>query len=65
MKPVDLLQDLEARARRIQRFEWEGKPHKSARRVHTVEEYQAFLEEMRQSLWRDHDQLERDMGWKD
>lgn len=65
MSIKDTIQALESHALAIQDFEWEGKPHKSARRVHTIEEYQAFLENQRKSLWSDYDNIAEELGWKD
>lgn len=51
------------RAEAIQHFMWEGKPHKSPKRTHTVEELEAFLEDLRLGCWRDFDDAKDGYGF--
>lgn len=50
-------------ARRIQHFMWEGKPHKSAKKEHTVEEFEAFLESIQIDAWESYNRGARELGW--
>lgn len=51
-------------ARSIQNFMWEGKPFKSTKKEHTVEEFEKFLEQIRKDAWSSYDAGARELGWK-
>lgn len=59
----DMIEEHESTARRIQEFIWEGKPFKSNKRVHTVEELESFLENLRLSSWDTYNSGADYMGW--
>lgn len=50
-------------ARKIQYFMWEGKPHKSAKKEHTPEEFEAFLEGIQKEAWESYNRGARELGW--
>lgn len=50
-------------ARAIQEFMWEGKPFKSKKKEHTVEEFESFLESIRNNSWDSYNQGANAMGW--
>ncbi len=50
-------------ARRIQEFLWEGRPKRSKRREHTVEEYNKFLEQIAKYSWDAYNgSIEKELG---
>lgn len=51
-------------AQRIQSFCWEGKPFKSKRIERTAQEYDEFLESIRQDCWNRYDSGAEELGWK-
>ncbi|MEH7760140.1 hypothetical protein V7417_05405 [Bacillus pumilus] len=48
----------------IQSFMWEGKPFKSPKKEHTVEELEEFLDMIRRKSWRLYDDGATELGWK-
>ncbi len=52
-------------ARSIQDSMWEGKPFKSKKKVHTVEELEFLLEGIRLTCWRHYDDAAVELGWRD
>lgn len=60
----DMVEGHEEVARSIQAFMWEGKPHKSQKIERTVEEYEAFLEGIREESWQRYNSGAYDLGWK-
>lgn len=60
----DMVEDHERVARRIQSFMWEGKPHKSERKLHTKQEYLDFLEDLRTDAWSSYDSGAYNLGWR-
>jgi hypothetical protein len=61
----EYVNDAQALALSIQAFEWEGKPHKSPRKIHTIEEYQEVLEEIRKQAWESYNSGAKELGWTD
>lgn len=61
----EAIENNERLARSIQSFIWEGKPHKSNKKEHTVAEFEAFLEGIRKDAWASYDSGARELGWKD
>lgn len=61
----DAIENNERLARSIQEFMWEGRPHKSVKKEHTVAEFEAFLEAIRKTAWSSYDSGARELGWKD
>lgn len=61
----DAIENNERLARSIQHFMWEGKPHKSKKKEHTIEEFEKFLEGIRETAWSSYDSGARELGWKD
>ncbi|MDE1407041.1 hypothetical protein [Bacillus licheniformis] len=60
----EMIEDHERMARRIQNFIWEGKPFKSKKIEHTVEEFEDFLEGLRKDCWDSYDTGACEMGWR-
>ena len=52
----ELLYGYDNMARSIQDFMYEGRPKRSPKKKHTVEEYQKFLEKMVQRCWDNYNQ---------
>ncbi|MCM3365976.1 hypothetical protein HKK70_08970 [Bacillus safensis] len=48
----------------IQLFMWEGKPFKSRKKEHTVEELEEFLDMIRRKSSRLYDDGAYELGWK-
>lgn len=61
----EAIENNERLARSIQHFMWEGKPHKSAKKEHTIDEFESFLEGIRKEAWSSYDSGARELGWKD
>lgn len=61
----DMVEGHEGVARDIQQFMWEGIPHKSQKRQHTPEEFEAFLEELRLQSWNHYNRGADSLGWKE
>ncbi|QST02620.1 hypothetical protein IMZ31_18910 (plasmid) [Pontibacillus sp. ALD_SL1] len=59
----DMIEGYESLARMIQHFVWEGKPHKSERKEHTLEEYDDLLESIRLQCWDNYNEGAYDKGW--
>jgi hypothetical protein len=59
----DMIEDHERMARRIQSFMWEDRPFKSAKKEHTVKEFEDFLESLRKDCWDSYNQGSNAMGW--
>lgn len=51
-------------ARSIQSFMWEGKPHNSKKKKHTIEEFENFLEGIRETAWDGYNNGADELGWK-
>lgn len=47
----ELLNGYDITARKIQHFMYEGRPRRSRKKEHTVEECMEFLEELRMECW--------------
>ncbi|QDH49836.1 hypothetical protein BEYONPHE_149 [Bacillus phage Beyonphe] len=60
----DMVEAHETYARQIQSFMWEGKPNKSNKKVHTVEELEDFLENLRKDAWSNYDNGAYSLGWR-
>lgn len=60
----DMVEGHQEIAMSIQEFMWEGKPHKSKKIERTLEEYEAFLEDIRTGCWEKYDSGAYDLGWK-
>lgn len=52
----------EVTARKIQEFLWEGRPKRSKKKEHTVEEYQKFLVQLSEDLWKKHNEALENVG---
>lgn len=59
----DMIEDHASYALRIQEFMWEGKPFKSKKKEHTVEELESFLESLRKDSWDSYNTGANYMGW--
>jgi len=63
MSIKDMVKGHEEIARDIQQFMWEGKPFKSEKRKHTVEELEDFIESIRRQSWSNYDSGSKYLGW--
>lgn len=59
----DMVEYHEQMARQIQQFMWEGKPFKSPKKSHTIEEFEEFLDGLRTDSWDHYNQGARSLGW--
>lgn len=61
----DMVEGYEEIARDIQQFMWTGKPFKSEKKEHTIEELEDFLDGLRRYCWSNYDSGAYSLGWKD